>query len=156
TAGFNVRGGEADQSLVMLDGIPIYTPFHLGGVFSTFIDPTVGDVQLRKGALPARFGGRLSGILDVQSAEPTTDDVSGTVEVSLVSSTASMGRRFADGNGAWMLAARRTYVDAVLGALYPKSFPYHFRDVQGHVSREFSNGLRTSFTGYSGADVFHN
>jgi hypothetical protein len=153
TAGFNVRGGEGDQSMVMIDGFPIYTPFHLGGVFSTFIDPTVGNVELRKGALPARFGGRLSGVLDVQSAEPATEDVDGTVEVSLVSSTGSIGRRFADGDGSWMVAARRTYADAVAGLLYSSVFPYHFRDVQGHVTRQFSNGLRTSLTAYHGVDV---
>lgn len=153
TAGFNVRGGEADQSLVMLDGIPIYTPFHLGGVFSTFIDPTVGTVELRKGALPARFGGRLSGVLDVQSAEPTSDELRGTVEVSLVSSTVSTGRRFTDGSGGWMIAARRTYADAVVNLLRNDAFPYHFRDVQGHVARELSNGLRVSLTTYAGKDV---
>jgi hypothetical protein len=153
TAGFNVRGGESDQSLVMIDGFPIYTPFHLGGVFSTFIDPTVGRVELRKGALPARFGGRLSGVLDVQSAEPANEDTHGTVEVSLVSSTGSMGRRFAGGDGSWMIAARRTYADAVVNFLQPDGFPYHFQDAQGHVTRAFSNGVRTSLTAYSGLDV---
>lgn len=153
TAGFNVRGGEGDQSLVMLDGIPIYTPFHLGGVFSTFIDPMVGKVDLRKGALPARLGGRLSGVLDVQSAEPATEKTDGTVEVSLVASTGSIGRRFADGRGSWMIAARRTYADMIVNFLQPDGFPYHFQDVQGQVKREFSNGLRASLTAYTGTDV---
>ncbi|MFI5230287.1 MAG: TonB-dependent receptor plug domain-containing protein, partial [Gemmatimonadales bacterium] len=65
-AGFNVRGGESDQTLIELDGFPIYSPFHFGGLFSTFIDPTVGRVDVRTGGLPAQYGGRLSGVLDVR------------------------------------------------------------------------------------------
>ena len=153
TAGFSVRGGESDQSIVMLDGYPIYNPYHLGGVFSTFIDPTVGRVELRKGALPARFGGRLSGVLDVTSAEPTSNELQGVAEVSLVSSTASVGRTFAEGNGSWMIAGRRTYADAIANLVRPDAFPYHFQDVQGHVTRAFSNGLRVSATAYTGLDA---
>jgi hypothetical protein len=53
STGFNVRGGEADQNLILLDGYPIYNPFHVGGLFSTFIDPTVGDITLMTGGFPA-------------------------------------------------------------------------------------------------------
>ena len=53
----NVRGGESDQNLILIDGYPIYNPFHLGGLFSTFIDPTVRDVTLMTGGFPARYGG---------------------------------------------------------------------------------------------------
>ncbi len=153
-AGFNVRGGEADQSLVLLDGYPIYNPYHLGGVFSTFIDATVGDVQLHKGALAPRYGGRLSGVLDVRSAEPTSDDKQRTVEVSLVSTSASIGDTFADGKGSWMVAARRTYADAVTSLLIqPGVFPYHFRDIQAHVTRKLGSDTRLSVTAYDGVDV---
>jgi len=58
-SGLNVRGGSADQNLVLLDGIPIYNPFHMGGIFSTFMDATVGGIELRTGAFPARYDGRL-------------------------------------------------------------------------------------------------
>ncbi len=153
SAGFNVRGGEGDQSLVLIDGYPIYNPYHLGGLFSTFIDATVGNVELHKGALPARYSGRLSGVLDVQSAEPTSGDLHGTADVSLVSSSASVGETFANGNGTWTLAARRTYADAIVDLLTPYSFPYHFQDVQGHVTRAFANGVRLAITGYDGLDA---
>ncbi|MCC6242474.1 MAG: carboxypeptidase-like regulatory domain-containing protein [Gemmatimonadaceae bacterium] len=56
TAGYNVRGGESDQNLVLLDGFPIYNPFHLGGLFGTFIDETVGEFELIPGGFPARYG----------------------------------------------------------------------------------------------------
>src|SRR5438552_3226514 len=55
SAAFNVRGGEGDQNLILIDGYPIFNPFHFGGVFSTFIDPAVGRVNMQTGALPARF-----------------------------------------------------------------------------------------------------
>jgi len=152
-AGFNVRGGESDQSLILIDGFPIYNPFHLGGLFSTFIDATVGNVALHKGGLAARYGGRLSGVLDVQSAEPASADLHGTADVSLVSSSASVGRTFADGEGSWLVAARRTYADAVVNLIKPDAFPYHFQDVQGHITRTLGRGLRLSITAYNGLDA---
>jgi hypothetical protein len=152
-AGFNVRGGEADQNLILLDGYPIYNPFHLGGLFSTFIDPTVGRVNLQTGALSPAYGERLSGLLDVRSAEPTTTEVHGTAEVSLVSAIASLGRSFASDSGSWMIAARRTYADAIVDVFKRDGFPYHFQDVQGHVARSFASGWKVSATGYAGTDL---
>ncbi|MES2179919.1 MAG: TonB-dependent receptor plug domain-containing protein [Gemmatimonadota bacterium] len=153
SAGFNVRGGEADQSLILIDGYPIYNPFHLGGVFSTFIDPMVGNVELHTGTLPSQYGGRLSGVLDVGSARPTTSERHGTIETSLVSTSASMGRTFSDGDGEWMIAARRTYADAFVDLFKPNAFPYHFQDVHGHLALRGENGTRLSVTGYAGEDV---
>lgn len=150
-AGFNLRGGEADQTLVLLDGYPIYSPFHLGGVFSTFIDAAVDRVDLRTGSMPAAFGGRLSGVLDVRSAEPARDKLQGTAEVSVVSSSASIGRAF--GDGSWNVAARRTYADAVVDLFKPGAFPYHFQDAEGHVTHSLPGGLRLAATGYAGEDV---
>jgi hypothetical protein len=153
SAGFNVRGGEGDQSLVLIDGYPIYNPYHLGGLFSTFIDATVGSVDLRKGALPAKYGGRISGVDVEQSAEPTTAEQHGSGDVSLVSSSASIGETFAGGDGTWTIAARRTYADAMVALLTPYSFPYHFQDVQAHITRAFKNGIRVSITVYDGLDA---
>ncbi len=79
STGFNVRGGEADQNLILLDGYPIYNPFHVGGLFSTFIDPTVGDITLMTGGFPARYGSRLSSVLDVHSADEARAGLHGTV-----------------------------------------------------------------------------
>ncbi|MEP6732359.1 MAG: TonB-dependent receptor, partial [bacterium] len=70
SSGYNVRGGESDQNLILLDGYPIYNPFHLGGLFSTFLDETVGSIDLLTGGFGAAYGGRLSSILDVRTAEP--------------------------------------------------------------------------------------
>jgi hypothetical protein len=153
TAGFNVRGGESDQNLVLIDGYPIFSPFHMFGLFSTFIDPAVGRVNVHTGALPARFGGRLSSVLSVESANATTSALRGTAEVSLISSNASLSRTFHDGEGSWMIAARRTYADAFVNVFRRDAMPYHFTDVQGHLETPIVGGVRLSATAYNGVDA---
>jgi hypothetical protein len=153
SAGFNVRGGEGDQNLILIDGYPIFSPFHFYGLFSTFIDPAVGRVNVHTGALPARFGGRLSSVLSVESANATTSALRGTAEVSLVSSNTSLSRTFHNGEGSWMIAARRTYADAVVNLFKPDAIPFHFTDVQGHLETPIGGGVRLSATAYNGVDV---
>lgn len=152
-AGLNVRGGEADQNLVLLDGFPIYNPFHLGGLFSTFMDATVGGLQLMTGAYAARFGGRLSSVLDVHSAEETRSGVNATVDVSALGTSAKLGGVIHDGRGMWSIAGRRTYADAVTAAFTANVFPYHFLDVHARGAYALSGSLRLGVTAYAGADV---
>src|SRR5690348_10336657 len=109
-AGMNVRGGEADQNLILLDGYPVYNPFHFGGLFGTFIDPTIARVDMRTGGFPAQFGGRLSSVLNVRSTEDDRRGLHGTTEVSLVASTLSLGGALGAG-GSWLVAGRRTHAD---------------------------------------------
>ena len=80
STGYNVRGGEADQNLILIDGYPIYNPFHLGGLFSTFLDATVGEIELMTGGFRAQYGGRLSSVLDVRSASGSAPGLHGTRE----------------------------------------------------------------------------
>jgi hypothetical protein len=152
-AGMNVRGGESDQNLVLLDGYPIYNPFHLGGLFGTFIEPMVGRVDLFTGAFPAAYGNRLSSVLDVRSAEETRSQVHGTANVSLIASTASLGSSIQDGRGSWMIGGRRTYIDLATKLLAPDELPYDFQDGQAHLRYEFTNGLRVQMTAYTGHDA---
>jgi hypothetical protein len=152
SAGLNVRGGESDQNLILLDGYPIYNPFHLGGLLGTFIDPMVGKVDLLTGAQPARYGERLSSVLDVQSAEESRHGLHGSADVSLLAATASVGSAF-DGGGSWMLGGRHTYADVIANIVKPNSLPYHFQDVQGHASRPVFGGALLSVTAYDGDDA---
>lgn len=152
STGLNVRGGESDQNLVLLDGYPIYNPFHLGGLFSTFIDPTVRDVTLITGGFPSRYGGRLSSVLDIRSAEEVRSGVHGSAQVSLLASTGAVGGAFHGGQGSWMVAGRRTYADKFVGLISNNELPYHFRDGQAHLSYAFTPTLRFSLTAYDGRD----
>lgn len=151
--GFNVRGGEADQNLILLDGYPIYNPFHVGGLFSTFIDPTVGDFTLMTGGYPARYGSRLSSVLDVHSAEEARSGVHGTAEISVLSSTGELGGSFASGKATWMIAGRRTYADEFVKLISNNQLPYHFRDEQAHFSYAFSPATKLTVTAYDGRDI---
>lgn len=152
STGLNVRGGEADQNLVLLDGHPIHNPFHLGGLFSTFMDATVGGVELMAGAFPARFGGRLSSVLDVRSAEERRPGVHTTADVSALGATARLAGSVDHGAGTWSVAARRTYADAVTSLFTDNVFPYHFRDFHGRAAWDLG-GVRVAVTGYAGRDA---
>ena len=153
STGLNVRGGEADQNLILLDGYPIYNPVHLGGLFSTFMDATVGGIELLTGAFPARFGGRLSSVLDVRSAEETRPGVHGVADISVLGASAKLGGLVGGARGAWSLAARRTYADALVDLVSTDQLPYHFRDLHGRVAYALPGGVRIAVTGYTGRDV---
>ncbi len=152
SSGFSVRGGESSQNLITLDGHPIYNPFHFGGMFSTFIDAAVGDIALHTAGLPARDGGRLSGLLDVQSAEESREGMHGRVDVSMLAAAVSTGGRDAGDSRAWRLSARRTYADQVAELTGATPVPYHFSDLQGQVRLGARDGPRLALTGYSGID----
>ena len=153
-AGFNVRGGESDQTQVRLDGIPVFSPFHLGGLFSTFIPAAAGEVDARVGALPAAYGGRLSGVLDVASAEEARPGAHATLDLSAVSAAAAAGGALAAGRGSWNVAARRTYADALTSLVVrPGAFPYHFQDAQLHGAVLAPGGGTLALTAYAGGDL---
>ena len=156
SAGFNVRGGEADQNLVLLDGIPIYNPFHFGGLFGTFIDKAVSGVDIMTGAFPSQYGGRLSSVLDVRSLEETRRGVHGAAEVSLLSSSLFAGGGVRAGTFSWNFAARRTYADKVVEWLRGRNdFPYHFQDAQFRARLTLPNGGALGLTAYAGKDLLY-
>lgn len=151
--GLNVRGGEADQNLVLVDGHPLYNPFHLGGIFSTFMDATVGGIELLTGAFPARYGGRLSSVLDVRSAEDARPGVHTSADVSALGASGRMSGAFGGGRGTWGLAGRRTYADVVTSVFTNNIFPYHFRDFHAHATYALPGSVRLGLTAYAGRDV---
>lgn len=152
-AGYNVRGGESDQNLVLLDGIPVYNPFHLGGLFGTFIDDAVDRADLNAGGFGAAYGGRLSSVLDVTSREEARSGVHGSAGLSLLASSVTLGGAPGDGRTSWNLAARRTYADLVASQLRDDGFPYYFQDAQAHVMRLLPGGGTLAVTAYAGRDV---
>jgi hypothetical protein len=152
TAGYNVRGGESDQNLVLLDGFPIYNPFHLGGLFGTFIDETVAEFELLPGGFPARYGSRLSSVLSVVPKAEARPGVHGAASVSVLASTLALGGTVR-GTTSWNVAARRTYADRFVALLSERQLPYYFTDMQAHVRHQLPNGGTLSATAYRGKDV---
>ena len=150
STGLVVRGGNTDQNLIMLDGITVYNPAHMGGIFSNFLLDATKDAQFVKGGFPAEFGGRMSSVLNVISKSGNNKNFSGAVGISLLSSRLSL--EVPVGNGSLLLAGRRTYFDKVL-ALMNEEFPYYFYDFQGSFYQDLSPYDRLSISGYFGNDV---
>lgn len=149
SAGFSVRGGKADENLVLLDGHPILNPFHLGGAFATFPEAAVRGLEAQTGVTDARHGGRLSSVMDVESSG-IEDGASHQATVSLLAATASSGGALPNGGG-WRLTARRTYVDLLAAAVSESGFPYHFHDLHLHGRQPMLGGT-LHLTAYTGRD----
>ena len=155
SSGLIVRGGNSDQNLILFDGITVYNPSHLGGLFSTFITEGLREAELLKGAYPAEYGGRLSSVLDIHSKDGNSKQVAGSAEISLVAAKALIEGPL--GSGGWLLTGRRTYLDQVLKALNSAAvidfeLPYYFYDLQGNLYQNFGANDRVSVSLYSGTD----
>lgn len=159
SSAFNVRGGSADQNLILLDGIPIFNPFHLGGLFSVFNSDLVARAELTAGGFPAQFGGRVSSVLNVESdaGGGAGWDVDGGI--SLLAARAAVGRELPSSwsNAVGLsstrvrLAARRSYFDQLFRPIF--EFPYHLTDVQLAAEAWTFGGGRLSVSGYTGRDL---
>jgi hypothetical protein len=114
STGFSVRGGGADQNLIRLDESTIYNPSHVFGFFSVFNGDAVDDIKLYKGAIPARFGGRLSSVLDVHQREGNSNEFEGAATIGLLASRLALEGPLPGGAGSWLVAGRRTYADLFL------------------------------------------
>jgi len=155
STGLVIRGGNTDQNLIMLDGITVYNPSHLGGVFSNFIVDGVKEAELIKGAYNAEYGGRLSAVLNVISREGNQNEFKGKANVSLLSTQATLEGPFY--KGAWVISGRRTYFDLVLPKVLPDNIaanipPYYFYDIQSHVFSDITSKDRLSLSYYTGID----
>ena len=153
SSGLYVRGGGPDQTAILLDHIPLYNPSHLFGFFSTFNPDAIKDVQLYKGAYPAAYGRTLGAVLDVSNREGNRQRFSSRGGISLIAS-----RLLAEGpvgQGSWMLAGRRTYLEPVLSAIRSRGVDiplnYYFYDFNGKVNQRWGDDTFTVST-YWGQD----
>ena len=157
SSAFNVRGGAADQNLILLDGIPIYNPFHLGGLFSVFNADMIARAELLAGGFPAEYGGRVSSVLTVES-DAGDDGLEIDGGVSLLASRIAIGDDVPEAldavgvrSGRWRLAGRRSYFDALLKPFF--QFPYHLTDLQGFADLQLTSDDRVTITAYTGTDL---
>lgn len=144
-----VRGSPPSENLILLDGVPIYDPYRLFGLVTLFDPETVSYFTIWPGGFPARYGNRLSAVIEVNNRYGTTErSFSGSLNASFTnSSILAEGKLALDkGAGSWMLTARRTYYDVMLNALNtgPSRFPYFF-DIQGRLYYQPSEGHDLSF-----------
>lgn len=161
TAGFYVRGGSNDQNLILVDRAPVYNPSHLFGFFSVFSAEAVNDVTLYKAGFPAKYGGRLSSVLDVKIAEANTDSLSINGGVGLISSRLNLNIPIIKNKLSVMLTGRRTYVDAITEGLnrvnrnregFNPIPRYYFYDFNGNIQYQINDKNKLSLSSYYGND----
>ena len=163
-----VRGSTPDQNLIMLDGITVYNPFHLGGIFSTFNTDAIKEAQFNAGGFPARYGGRMGSILNIINREGNTEEFHAKGNISLISSKLLLEGpipKWSGLKGSWMLAGRRTYFDTMVDFMaatagvkddpYYVGFPYYFYDFEGKVNIDIGTDHRLTWSSFYGDDVFY-
>lgn len=155
-SGMYVRGGSPDQNLILLDGVPVYNVSHLFGFFSVFNSEAINNVQLYKGGFPARFGGRLSSVLDITMKEGNNKKLSGNFFISPIAGSASLnGPLGKSGKTTFAISGRRTFLDLLLTPLMDEStgvFSYFFYDFNAKISHKISDKDRVFFSIYTGKD----
>ncbi|MCA6436657.1 MAG: TonB-dependent receptor [Bacteroidetes bacterium] len=160
SGGFNVRGGSADQNLILLDEAIVYNPSHLLGFFSVFNADALKDATIYKGGIPSKYGGRLSSVLDIRMREGNNKKFTATGGIGLLSSRvtleAPIGKVHEDGaKGSFLLAARRSYADIFLPLLSDTTInrnKLYFYDLNLRSNYRLSSKDRIFLSGYFGRD----
>lgn len=167
-AGMYVRGGNIDENLYLVDGNPMYHVNHMFGFFSTFNPEAVKVMNFYKGSFPARFGGRLSSVVDVRTNDGDMNKYRGTVSIGLLSSRLNIQGPIIRNKTSFNFSLRRTYMDAITGPLIhysnkrnikdnPEDFwrdklLYYFYDMNAKINHQFSDRSRLYLSIYSGID----
>lgn len=160
SSGFYVRGGNADQNLVLLDEAPIYNASHLLGFFSSFNPDAIKDMQLYKGAMPARYGGRLSSVLDIRMKEGNSKSFGGSAGIGTIMSRLSLEAPLGEA-GSFIVSGRRSYLD-LMAKTYLKArkkydedneFQGYFYDLNAKTNYRLNDNNRIFLSGYFGNDI---
>ena len=165
-AGMYVRGGGPDENLFLLDGVPMYNVNHLGGFFSAFNSDAVKNIQLYKGSFPARFGSRLSSVLDITTNNGNDKELHGGVSVGFISAKAYLEGPIIKEKTTFSISARRTYGDilaqpfisfiaATESDIGKINFGYYFYDVNAKVTHRFNDRSRLYASFYMGDDAIY-
>ena len=158
SGGFNVRGGSADQNLILFNGSTIYNPSHLFGIFSAFNPDIVNSIELYKSSIPASYGGRVSSVLDVQSKDGNMEKWQGSAGIGLLTSRLHVEGPLAKGKTAIIAGARTTYSDWLLKRL-PKESAYAggsagFTDANLGITHRFDENNTLQAYAYYATDRF--
>lgn len=147
-----VRGGAADQNLVLLDGAPIYNTSHLFGFLSVFNPDALDNVESINGGFPAEYGGRLSSILNVTSNQNIPDKTHVSGDIGLIASRLYVEQPIVKNKASFWVAGRRTYIDQVVKAI-KEELPYFFYDLNGKLIFKPSTADHVEISHYSGEDI---
>ena len=155
--GFNVRGGNVDQNLILIDEAPVFNSSHLFGFFSIFNGDAVKDVKLYKGGMPAQYGGRLSSVLDVRQKDGNSQRFAGTGGIGLLSTRVMLEAPIVKDKVSFMVAGRRSYQDVFLRLSSDPEINetvLYFYDFNAKINYIINDRNRLYLSGYYGRDVF--
>lgn len=157
SSGLYVRGGGPDQNLILLDGVPVYNASHLFGFFSVFNADAIRHVELIKGGFPARYGGRISSVIDVNMKEGNMKEFVGEGSIGLISSKLTFEGPIIKDRTSFIVSGRRTYIDLFTTPLF-KAFSegvvvgYYFYDLNTKVNHKIGPNDRIYLSAYLGND----
>jgi outer membrane receptor for ferrienterochelin and colicin len=159
SSGIYVRGGGPDQNLIILDDATVYNATHLFGFFSLFNGDALKSVELTKGGFPARYGGRLSSVIDMQMKDGNKEKIKGEAGIGLLSSRLTLEGPIKKNKASFLFSARRTYID-VLARPFMKAetqgtFGYYFYDLNAKLNYIIDYKNKLYLSGYFGKDKFY-
>jgi hypothetical protein len=152
-SGFNVRGGAADQNLILLDEAIVYNSSHLFGFFSVFNPDVIKDVKLYKGGIPSKYGGRLSSVLDIYQKEGNSNDFNLTGGIGLVSSRLLAEGPIEQNKSSFLIGGRASYAHLFL-PLFNNDNKAYFYDLNSKINYRFNDRNNLFLSAYFGKDVF--
>lgn len=157
SSGLYVRGGSPDQNLILLDGAPVYNASHLFGFFSVFNSDAVKNIKLIKGGFPARYGGRLSSVVEINMKEGNNQEFNGQATIGLISSRVMIEGPLTKGKSSYIISARRTYADLIVKPFLDKNENggYYFTDINAKMNHMISSNDRLYLSLYGGLDKFY-
>lgn len=154
-SGFYVRGGGADQNLILLDEATVYNASHVLGFFSSFNSDAIKDLTLYKGAMPAEYGGRLASVVDVKMIDGNNQQFHASGGVGLIASRLNLEGPLVKDKGSFILSGRRTYADVFLGLSRDSSIrdnSLYFYDFNAKANYTLNSKNRLFLSGYFGRD----
>lgn len=156
-SGIYVRGGGPDQNLIILDEAIVYNAFHLFGFFSLFNGDALKSIELTKGGFPARYGGRLSSVIDMSMKEGNKQQFKGEAGIGVLSSRLMLEGPIIKNKSSFLVSARRTYFDILTLPFQPADNKggYYFYDFNAKANYEINNKNRLYLSGYFGRDKFY-
>jgi hypothetical protein len=157
TSGFYVRGGGADQNLIILDDAIVYNASHLFRFFSLFNGDAIKSVQLTKGGFPARYGGRLSSVLEMNMKDGNKEQFGGEAGIGLVASRLVLEGPIVKGKSSFIVSGRRTYLDLLILPYLPRDERggYFFYDLNAKMNYALDDKNRLFVSAYHGRDKFY-
>ncbi|RDB05457.1 TonB-dependent receptor [Runella aurantiaca] len=161
TSGIYVRGGSPDQTMILVDGVPVYNVYHFFGFFSVFNPDAVSAVKIYKNDLPARYGGRLSSVIDLTMREGNNKERKSSFSVSPISGKFSLEGPIKKGKASYIITGRKTWLDLITTSLQRATsngsfLAYSFYDLNAKVNYELTKKDHLYISLYTGRDLFKN